>query len=158
MNVHALIVLVAPVLAWNPIPNHVLGRRAVVFGAASQAALVVPLVSKADDAQADLLERGTTGMLKQDEILRDEALVDASAIKDCKQLEDLLATEEREINELLPATRSYVKFQEMTVDDMDGAARRELQKMLAEADVDETRITKQLERLREEKVRRQCSP
>ena len=98
MNVHALIVLVAPVLAWNPIPNHVLGRRAVVFGAASQAALVVPLVSKADDAQADLL------------------------------------------------------------DDMDGAARRELQKMLAEADVDETRITKQLERLREEKVRRQCSP
>lgn len=27
LNVHALIVLVAPVLAWNPIPNHVLGHH-----------------------------------------------------------------------------------------------------------------------------------
>ena len=59
--------------------------------------------------------------------------------------------------ELLPAARQYVRFNELTQDNLDKGGRAVLKRMLNDADVAQERITRQLELLRAERKKRFCS-
>lgn len=135
-------------------------RRAVLLGAMSS----LPALAVVDPSDEKvILERAEEGTLQAPAVLmraRSDSMVIPADAADCKQLANLLSTDQEALYELLPAARQYVKFVELTAGDpgeMSGApASAVLNKMLKDADLAEGRIGKQLDAIKAERTKRKC--
>jgi len=145
-------------------PPAVSGRRAVVVGgamAASPLKVASPaFANKAPVDLQDIKERAETGDLVVPKVLaraKYNELVNPKQLEDCMQLNNVLAADQEALYELLPAARSYIRFQRMAFDDtMDAQKDKELAALLRDCDVEEKRLSVQVKLLADERNRRKC--
>jgi len=140
------------------------GRRSVLVGAvmaASPLKVASPaFANKPPSDLQDIKERAETGNLIVPTVLgraKDNELVNPKQLEDCMQLTNVLAADQEALYELLPAARSYIRFQRMAFDDtMDATKEKQLDALLRDCDVEEKRLSRQVKLLADEKNRRKC--
>lgn len=116
-------------------------------------------VARTATERASVLERAEEGTLRVPPVLfraRSDTLVNPADTRDCRQLDNLLRTDENALYELLPAARQYVRFTELTQDNLDKGAKELIKRMLSDADIAQERITRQLDAIRIERMKRDC--
>jgi len=133
---------------------------------ASEASLKAELLAAEKSAAARrradreaVLERANQNTLRAPPVLfraRADMLVDPADARDCAALENLLRADESALYELLPAARQYVRFTELTDNNLDKGAKSLLKRMLEDADISQERISRQLEGIRTERKKRFC--
>lgn len=139
-----------------------IGRRAVLFGVASHAASIsTAATAYGDNDLEQILERAEEGKLIAPPVLArayNGNMINPKDVNDCTQLKNLLDADSEALYELLPAARSYVKFKQMTEDEMDRSSRAALQDMLSDVGIAEKRIKDQVNSLAKEISKRNCAP
>ena len=151
-----VILLAAASSALLPASPH-LGRRAALLGGLAAAAHTSASTAATPDNLPSILERAEKGTLRATPVLtraRSDKLVSPKDVATCKQLANLMETDNEVLYEMLPAVRNYIKSKQTA--DMDFKVEKLLKSMLDEHDVARGRVSRQLNALADERSARGC--